>query len=52
MPIVCLNLFESGDKLQCFSSSSDGVIALIDVLFEPDFEVKLNEIVGTQSGGC
>lgn len=50
MPIVSLNLFGNDQNLRCITGSSDGVVALIDITLTSNLQVKLNQIIGTQSG--
>ena len=52
MPITCLNLFESNGKLQCFSGSSDGVLALIDIATTPQLELNVKELLQSSTGIC
>ena len=50
MPIVCLNLFEKDMQIQCYSSSSDGVIAEIDIKVFPELHLNVNNLLGKPEG--
>ena len=50
MPVVCLNVFEKDGTIQCYSSSSDGLLSLVDVNVYPTLELHVNRILARPTG--